>query len=152
MEKIITKSSQGTKEKAKELIRKLLENKRNKALVIGLEGELGSGKTTFVQGMAEELGIKESVTSPTFVIFKKYSIKYNSIKYFYHIDCYRLNSEKDMLDLDFKEMINNKDNLIIIEWAEKIKNILPKGSLRLKFHHLTENEREILIYEKNNHS
>lgn len=117
-----------------------------KALVIGLEGELGSGKTTFIQGLAKGLGIKERITSPTFVIFKKFELCPTlSFKYFYHIDCYRLDTPSQLLDLGIKEIINQPENLLVIEWAERIKKILPKNILWIVFEHLGQDQRQIII-------
>jgi len=122
-----------------EILKEILENK--KAIVIGLEGDLGSGKTTFVQGIAKGLGIKEKITSPTFVIMKKYD-------FLYHIDCYRIKS-KDLLELDFKEIIKQSGNIVVIEWAERIKKVLPKDVIWMKFEYLDKDKRKI-IYEEIN--
>jgi len=118
------------------------------ALVIGLEGELGSGKTTFIQGLAKGLGIKETITSPTFIIFKKFDIPHqpSGIRYFYHIDCYRINQPRELIDLDFKEILNHSQNIIVVEWVERIKKILPpKNILWINFGHLSQDQREITI-------
>ena len=122
------------------------------ALVIGLDGDLGGGKTTFVQGFAKGLRIKEKILSPTFVILKKFSIPSishsrgrNEFKTFYHIDCYRIGNPKDILDLGFEEIISNPENIIIIEWANKIKKILPKETIILKFDFIDEKIREIML-------
>jgi len=125
------------------LAKEILFEKNRKALVIGLEGDLGSGKTTFVQGLAKGLGIKDKVTSPTFVIMKEYD-------FLYHIDCYRIKS-KDLLELDFKEIINQTNNIIVIEWAERVKKILPKNTIWMKFEYIDENKRKI-TYEKLSHN
>jgi len=122
-----------------EILKEILENK--KAIVIGLEGDLGSGKTTFVQGIAKGLGIKGKITSPTFVIMRKYD-------FLYHIDCYRIQLE-DLLELDFKEIINQPGNIIVIEWAERVKKILPKDTIWMKFEYLGKDKRKI-IYEEIN--
>lgn len=136
---IITKSAQETQKIAKLLAKEILNRlEDHKALVIGLQGELGSGKTTFVQGLAKGLGIKNSITSPTFVILKRYK------KYFYHIDCYRIKS-RDLLDLDFKEIIKQPKNVIIIEWAERVKKILSRDTLWIKFGYLDKNKRKITL-------
>jgi len=124
---------------ANEISKEILDNK--KAIVIGLEGDLGSGKTTFVQGIAKGLGIKEKITSPTFVIMKKYD-------FLYHIDCYRIKS-KDLLELDFKEIIKQSGNIVVIEWAERIKKVLPKDVIWMKFEYLDKDKRKI-IYEEIN--
>lgn len=139
---IVTKSAKETKKKGEFLAQEIIKSK--KASIIGLEGELGSGKTTFIQGLAKGLGIKERITSPTFVIFKKFKLgSVPHLKYFYHIDCYRLNSPQDLLDLGFKEIIS-QPNLVVIEWAEKIKKILPKDTFWIKFEYLprTKQKRE----------
>ncbi len=133
--KIITKNYEETQQ-AGELLAKEI---KKTPLVVALEGDLGAGKTTFIQGMARGMGIKEQITSPTFVIMKRYGL---SDGFFYHLDCYRLNSSKDVLDLGFKEIIR-PGNIIVIEWAEKIKDILPENTLWLKFEYLDKDRREI---------
>ncbi len=137
---IESKNSRETKNIGKILGEEVL--KGDKGPIIGLSGELGSGKTTFIQGLAKGLGIKDKITSPTFVIFKKYSIEK---KDFYHVDCYRINDSKDLIDLDFKEILENKENIVVIEWAEKIKDILPKDVLSIKFEYLDEDKRRISL-------
>jgi len=118
-----------------------------------LEGELGSGKTRFVQGFAKGLGIRQRLTSPTFVLMKKYKLPKGRIfnfqftisNFLYHIDCYRLSKPKDLLDLDFKEIVFNPQNIILIEWAEKIRSILPKETIWIKFEIISPRERKIVI-------
>lgn len=134
---IITKSAQEMQKVGGVLAQEILLENNKIALVIGLEGDLGSGKTTFVQGLAKGLGIKDKVTSPTFVIMKRYD-------FFYHIDCYRI-KDKDLLELDFKEIISQSKNIIVIEWAERVKKILPKNTLWLKFEYLGKDERKIVL-------
>lgn len=145
---IITESALETQKVGKVLAEEIIgqpAKKNKKALVIGLEGELGSGKTTFIQGLAKGLGIKERITSPTFVIFKKFNFRLAShLQYFYHIDCYRLNSAQDLLDLGFKEIIS-QPNLIVIEWAEKIKKILPQDTWWIRFEYLDKDKRKIVL-------
>lgn len=121
---------------AKEIVKS--KSKIKKALIFGLVGELGAGKTTFIQSFARGLKIKGRLTSPTFVLMKRY-------KDFYHIDCYRINNSRDILDLDFKEIISNPQNIIMIEWAEKIKRILPKGTIWIKFKIISFTKREIKL-------
>lgn len=135
MLEIISQSPAQTQKIAKLLAEEILKSSwpNKKALIIGLQGDLGSGKTTFVQGLAKGLGIKEKITSPTFVILKKFQIKnYN----FYHIDCYRINSPEEIKDLGLQEIINQSKNIVVIEWAERIKKILPKNTLWIKFEYL----------------
>ncbi len=144
---ITTKNPEETKEFAKILIREWLKiNKtKNSNWLICLYGDLGRGKTTFVQGVAEELGIKETVNSPTFVIMKKYTLAKNKKYTLYHFDCYRISSYKDILSLGWEEIISGENNIIIAEWPEKIEKILPKKRLNLEFEFLDENRRGIKI-------
>ena len=115
------------------------------AFIIALEGDLGSGKTTFIQGLTKGLQIKESVLSPTFLILKQFLISFKGYRNFYHIDAYRLKNPKELLELGFKDLINNPENIIVIEWADKIKKILPKNILRIKFKNLGKNKRKIVL-------
>ncbi|MBU2564098.1 tRNA (adenosine(37)-N6)-threonylcarbamoyltransferase complex ATPase subunit type 1 TsaE [Patescibacteria group bacterium] len=131
MQEFLVKNVSQTKKLAKLLAREI-----KSPLVIAFQGELGAGKTTFIQAFAKELGIKSKITSPTFVLMKKY-------KNLYHIDCYRINSFKEILDLGFEEIIYN--NIVVIEWAEKIKKILPKNTIWLKFKIVSEKQRKIQI-------
>ena len=143
----MAKNEQETRKLAKllagEVIKKPLKIKT--ALVIGLEGELGSGKTTFIKAFSRKLGIRKRLTSPTFVILRRYTIKDRQFTNLYHIDCYRLNKSKELLDLGFKEIINNSRNIVLIEWAEKIKSILPRNTLWIKFEIRSNKERKIVI-------
>jgi len=145
----LTKSPSQTKKLGQELAKKLLKsNPKNQALVLALEGELGGGKTTFLQGLAKGLGIKQRILSPTFVILKKFQIPSNRFQYFYHLDCYRIEKPKEILDLNFKEIISDPKNIVAIEWADKIKKILPKETMFLEFKSVDKNKRKILIVER----
>lgn len=115
------------------------------AIVFGLRGELGGGKTTFVQGFASGLGIKEKILSPTFIIIRNFKLKNSNFFNFYHIDAYRLRSSKELLDLDFKNIINNPRNIVIIEWADKIRKILPKTTVWINFKFINESKRKIIL-------
>lgn len=124
---------------------KNLNQDKKQALIIGLFGDLGSGKTTFVQNVAQFFGIKNHVTSPTFVIQKKYSIDSEEFdfKNLIHIDAYRLESGEELLSLDWEEIKNNPKNIIFIEWPEKVSEVLPKDTKMIKFRFIDENVREI---------
>ncbi|HOW12925.1 MAG TPA: tRNA (adenosine(37)-N6)-threonylcarbamoyltransferase complex ATPase subunit type 1 TsaE [Candidatus Pacearchaeota archaeon] len=144
----ITINEKETKKLGEKLADEVLKKKKNneKAIIISLEGDLGAGKTTFVQGFAKKLKIKEKVLSPTFLIIKKF--KLNKIKNFsnlYHIDCYRIKNFKEIIDLDFEKIISNPSNIVIIEWAERIKEILPENIIKLNFFYIDENKRKIII-------
>ncbi|MES2216096.1 MAG: tRNA (adenosine(37)-N6)-threonylcarbamoyltransferase complex ATPase subunit type 1 TsaE [Patescibacteria group bacterium] len=94
----------------------------NTALVVGLSGDLGAGKTAFTKAIAKELGITDEVTSPTFVIMKQYPITQSSTpwKKLIHIDAYRLERAEEVQVLGFGELVADPKNLILIEWPENI--------------------------------
>ncbi len=144
MKKIYTTNSKGeTQELAKEVLRNL--DGRN---VILLQGELGAGKTTFAQGVLEYLGAKGPFTSPTFVIMKKYEASKQTarqldslaMKNIFHIDCYRVGA-KDIQDLGWEEIVANKNNLVLVEWPERMKKIWPKEYVKLDFESKREEKR-----------
>lgn len=118
---------------------------QDKAIVLGLSGDLGAGKTTFLQGFAKGLGIKEKVISPTFVIMNRFDIKKGKFKNFYHFDCYRIERAKEMENLGFEEIISDPKNIVCIEWPEKIKKILPLDLISIRFNILEGDNREIII-------
>lgn len=112
-----------------------------KPVVITLQGELGSGKTTFTKALARRLGIAESVTSPTFVILKRYSIpKSAGIPFanLIHVDAYRVESSSDMEKTGLRDFINtsSEKNILCIEWPEIISDILPSRRIEMKFNHV----------------
>lgn len=154
--KVITNSEKETKEFAAKFALEILNKKsEGGAVVLALKGNLGAGKTTFLQGFAKGLGIKEKILSPTFVILKKFKItsrrrqKAGDKKFdnFYHIDCYRLKGPKEVLDLGFKEIISDSQNIVAVEWAERLRGILPKNIILIKLDYNAENTR-ILTIEK----
>jgi len=120
-----------------------------KAFVLALEGDLGGGKTTFLQGFAKGLKIKEKILSPTFVLMKKFRIPKSNFQNFYHIDCYRIAKVREILNLGFQTIISNPKNIIAIEWADRIKKLLPKNISNLRFIFLNKKEREIVLQFKN---
>lgn len=137
MIRVQTQNSQQT-QKLAEIFAKKIKNISllKSAFVIGLEGNLGSGKTTFVQGFAKGLGIKEKIKSPSFAIMKIFELghkKNKSFNHLIHLDAYRLNKPEEILDLGFEEIIKNPKNLVLIEWFEKIKKILEKPHIKIAF-------------------
>mgnify|MGYP003393585341 CR=1 FL=1 len=145
-EKIITNSSEETQKFSEALAQKILQGKQyERAIVLSLSGDLGAGKTTFIQGFAKGLGIEEKILSPTFIVMKRFKIKDSRFKNFYHFDCYRLDNEKDLETLGFVEIIENPENIVAIEWPERVEKILPKEVALIKFKHLEGSKRELTI-------
>ncbi|MEE8131555.1 MAG: tRNA (adenosine(37)-N6)-threonylcarbamoyltransferase complex ATPase subunit type 1 TsaE [Candidatus Paceibacterota bacterium] len=131
-------STKQTKQIAKYLALKVLKGNHHKtALILALTGELGSGKTTFIQGFLRAVGVKKRITSPTFIIIRRYN-------HIYHIDCYRIKKPKEILDLGLKEIINNPQNIVLIEWADNIKKLLPRNTIWIRFKH-GDKEKERII-------
>jgi len=140
---LVTKSARETKELAAALAKEALLLHRKGAVVFALQGELGSGKTTFTQGFARALGIKERILSPTFVLMKIYQIPQAQAKrfrHFVHVDAYRIGS-KDLRHLGFEQFIKDEDAIVTVEWADRIKKLLPPEAVRIRFRH-GENPRE----------
>lgn len=124
-------------------IGKNLAEEFGKRRIFTIKGDLGAGKTTLVQGFAKGLGVSKRINSPTFILMNKYPLKKN--KFLYHLDLYRINKKKELESLDIKEVINNKNNIVIIEWPEKIKNLLPQDTIYIEMKVLQENKRKIII-------
>ena len=106
--------------------------------ILALYGDLGAGKTTFVQGLALGLHIVEAIQSPTFILLNDYGDR------LYHFDLYRLDKIKDIEDLDSDGYFFGK-GISVIEWADKCRPLLPKTCIRVEFKIKGENEREIQI-------
>jgi tRNA threonylcarbamoyladenosine biosynthesis protein TsaE len=142
---MLSKNTKETEKIAKIFLEKILKTKpKNEgALVIGLSGDLGAGKTTFTQSIAKHLGIKNKITSPTFVIIKSYKLKAKNYKQFFHLDAYRLKNEKELLHLGWEKIIGNKEHLIFIEWPENVSKIIPKNAKFIYISHTKNNSRKI---------
>ncbi len=142
-----TKSPEETQDLAETIIKKFPPYGQKKALVIALEGELGAGKTTFVQGFAGLLGIKSKIKSPTFTLMKSYKIPVSgNYEFLYHIDCYRLKNYKDLVPLGIKDILDNPKNIVLIEWAERVKEILPGKFIKIHIDHIDQTIRKITIF------
>lgn len=136
----VSESSEDTQEIARRLALKL-----EKGTTFCLYGPLAAGKTTFTQGIASIFGISRLV-SPTFLIMREYPVEnHHTIKRFYHLDLYRLNSVEEIKVFDVEEIWSDPSNLLVIEWPEKFVDILPKPRTDLHFKATAENQREIKI-------
>lgn len=131
----------------------VLAQHKDTATVLALEGNLGAGKTTFVQALAQELGIKDVVQSPTYVLMKSYPLEIsgagaNTNKKFtklVHIDAYRLESPEEFDALRPQEFLNDPQTLVVVEWPERLEGRLPKPDMTLTFSadDMTQDERDI---------
>jgi tRNA threonylcarbamoyladenosine biosynthesis protein TsaE len=163
-QKIITNSFSETQKLGEDFAKNLKER-----AVICLHGDLGSGKTTFTQGFAKGLEIKNKIISPTFIIIRTYVIpdlpvlseaegirnpednkldsrfRGNDKRMFYHIDLYRIENEKDVEGLGILEIINDPENIVIIEWSEKIEHLLPSRRINVVFNYIDEDKRKIIF-------
>jgi len=123
-------------------VARLLGSKLKKGDILALSGELGSGKTCFTAGLARGLGVSENyqITSPTFTLINEYKARCN----LYHFDLYRLNGYSEFEDLGYEEYFSG-EGVVVIEWAEKISDILPPSAFFIKFEYVDENSRKINI-------
>lgn len=117
------------------------------ACVVALSGELGAGKTQFAKAVAASLGIAANVTSPTFLIMKSYPVTQGPFRRLYHLDCYRVGEAAEVRALGWDAIIADSQNLIVVEWAERIAELLPPSTLRLRLEISGENTRDIYIEE-----
>ncbi|MDD2435730.1 MAG: tRNA (adenosine(37)-N6)-threonylcarbamoyltransferase complex ATPase subunit type 1 TsaE [Bacilli bacterium] len=131
--KITTRSELETIELAQNL-----ESEKFPNMIICLNGELGSGKTVFTKGFANALAVSEVITSPTFTVIKEYKGELS----LYHMDVYRLNGNTEGIGI---EEYFNKNGIVVIEWADTIKDILPEERIDIKFVVLDENKRVIIF-------
>ena len=146
----ITKNAEETKKLGKKLAADLMVNGQGlMAKILALTGELGSGKTTFVQGLAEELGVRQQIISPTFILMRSYPINHQplAISHLFHLDLYRLedNVEQEVENLGLEEIWKDPKNIVVIEWAEKIREMVPKEAIWIKFENIGDNIRKIVI-------
>lgn len=126
------------------------DSPNQKSVVITLVGDLGTGKTTFTKMFADKIGVKETLTSPTFVIQKSYKIPKNDYLYGFtqliHIDAYRLDNSEDLKKLSFENLVDpNKNNLICIEWPEIVSDIIPLSHISIQFEHQEGDMRKVTV-------
>ena len=136
-----TNSIEETRSVGRKLAQQMMPGK-----IFCLTGDLGSGKTTFTQGILEGLGASGPYSSPTFVIMKQYDLPFpkNGIERVYHVDAYRVDN-KDFKTLGFSEWCEDAKGVVILEWPERVTELLPKEKIEITFKNVSENEREIII-------
>lgn len=154
---IITKSARETKDSGRKIAADLkkersVKSSADEAVILALVGDLGSGKTTLIQGLAEGLGVGSRIVSPTFIIMRNYEIPSSGVytppfTSFYHVDLYRLEKgvEEEIKNLGLTDIWKDPVNVIAIEWAEKIKQVLPKSTRWLEIDYIKDDERRIKL-------
>lgn len=115
---VTTHNREETQVLAAKLAASLEHAERTAAAVITLRGDLGTGKTTFTQGLLKALGVEDSVTSPTFVLMQRYPLEKHGFTNAYHIDAYRLTKDTDLAALGLDTVLTDPANLLIVEWPE----------------------------------
>lgn len=115
--------------------------------IFALVGDLGAGKTTFSKTFLKQLGVKQHVQSPTFSIINSYDITKDSFMKVFHVDVYRIDDLKELKVLHFDEILSNSEHIIIIEWADKIKSLIPMNAVWIRFDHDTLETRKVTIQE-----
>jgi tRNA threonylcarbamoyladenosine biosynthesis protein TsaE len=124
---------------------KAIPNKE-KATIVYLQGDLGSGKTTFTKNLTKHLGLDTDITSPTFTILKSYDFPIENFKKLIHIDAYRLDSYEDLQKIKIEDYLKDKENLIFIEWPSIIENDEIKPDIVIRFDYVEDiNQRSIKI-------
>ena len=134
---------------AKDVLNRLIKSK-HRPIVLALSGELGSGKTTFIQGLAKTLGIREKVQSPTFVLAKWYALakRFKPLRHFIHIDAYRFERVSEAKRLGLDKTFRNNEAVIAVEWAERIRKLVPPGATPIQFKHGRHPHERILKISK----
>lgn len=138
--KKITKDSNETKKVALDFVKKLEPGD-----TLFLYGDLGAGKTTFTQGLARGLGIKDRILSPTFVLQRIHNVPGKKIKTLNHIDLYRVEESTEIEGLGLSEVFDDEEAITVVEWADRLKNFTPKKGYKIHFEYKDDNAREIVI-------
>ena len=143
---VTSRTLEDTKKVARKLLKELSasKNKKNNARVLALIGELGSGKTTLTRYIAEFLGIHARITSPTFVIEKIYrGTTHHYFKTLIHVDAYRLCDANELASLGWSELLSKKNTLIVLEWADRVADLLPEDAQKVYLEVIDEQSRTI---------
>ena len=122
-----------------------LRSRATDRAVLGLSGDLGAGKTTFVQTFAKLMGVTEHVTSPTFIIMKRYDTDAEPFRTLVHIDAYRIESVDELAVLGFSEIFAENDTMICIEWPERVGALMPNDATMLTFELSPDGQRTLSV-------
>lgn len=162
MRVLLSKNIAETERCARQLLKTLAPQKGG-ATVLGLAGNLGAGKTAFAKCVAKLLGVRETVTSPTFVIMKTFKISSPDRRlsvarlparqvgrwlHLIHVDAYRIEKPEELLRLGWREIVSDPRNLILLEWPERVREILPRGTQIVRFRFINETSRRIALPKK----
>ena len=137
----LSKSIEETRQIAKDFLETIYPI--GKSYVVALQGDLGSGKTTFTQEVGKILGVEDNIHSPTFVIEKIYVVNFKDFTRLIHIDAYRLEKESELLHIGWEEIIKESENLVFIEWPENVSKSIPVDARYIYFKFTDETTREI---------
>lgn len=148
MKAALSRSLEETHSFAKGLLERLEKSPREGAGVLALYGDLGAGKTALTKELAKLLGIKEVVNSPTFILEKIYRTEHSAFKHLIHIDAYRLEEPKELEHLGWKELVADKNNLIVVEWSEQVESLIPEYALRIRAEFVDESTRRFHFHER----
>ena len=137
MRVIISHSEAETENTAFELAQSL-----SPGCVLTLNGDLGAGKTVFSRAFARAIGVQEAVSSPTYTIVQEYKLD-GKFSYLYHLDLYRINNSRDALAFAVDEFLNDANSYALLEWPERIDDILPPHTIKIMIEHLEDGTRKI---------
>lgn len=146
---VVTKSAQETEQAGEDVVADIMDEMKERgkpgtATVIGLKGELGAGKTTFMKGVARALSVPDTITSPTFVIEKVYELPDElPFDHLIHIDAYRIEESRELISLGWHEILSDPKNIIFVEWPERVEDIMPHRTIEILFAVKGREEREI---------
>lgn len=132
----VSRSSRETQRIARQTLHACIAAKK-RPIILALEGDLGSGKTTFVQGLAKYLSIREKIQSPTFVLAKWYQLpkRFRPLRHFVHIDAYRLEGLREAREIGLPAIIRDREAVAAIEWADRIRKLVPRSATWIRFRH-----------------
>lgn len=130
MHRLITSSARATEQLAARLAQ------RGRGRVFALVGDLGAGKTTFVRGFLRAKGVRGRIVSPSFLVMRRYPLRTGRFRAAYHIDCYRFRRpRRELANLELETLLRDPRALLLIEWADKARGLLPRGTRWIRFRH-----------------